>query len=168
MYHQFRKQTLDDCNQRCGERTFPRESHVFQIIVTPLYSTDNKHGVQRQVSVTKMHVFNHLESVTKLHVFNPLLSVANPQVFYYLEFDAKIFDIIYQLSPFSGRQTFGSHSNKGGNCIRSQPCSGYSSAITIFICGSTIQTPYIEAEAVDSVVPRIMKTIYKGLFRSLY
>ena len=30
-----------------------------------------------------------------------------PQVFYYLVSDAKIFDIIYQLS----------HSNKGDNCI---------------------------------------------------
>ena len=67
--------------------------------------------------------------------------LAKPQVFYYLMSDAKIFDIIYQLSPllecdptfvsprshirgsprvtllFSGRQTVGSHSNKGVNCI---------------------------------------------------
>ena len=62
---------------------------------------------------------------------------AKPQVFYYLVSDAKIFDIIYQLSPFlecdptvclpekskvtrglfEGRQTVGSHSNKGDNCI---------------------------------------------------
>ena len=69
---------------------------------------------------------------------------AKPQVFYYLVSDAKIFDIIYQLSPllecdptvcfpreklghplaspqvtllFPGRQTVGSHSNKGDNCI---------------------------------------------------
>ena len=54
---------------------------------------------------------------------------AKPQVFYYLVSDAKIFDIIYQLSPLldcdpmvclpSGDLTFlwetnvGSHSNKG-------------------------------------------------------
>jgi hypothetical protein len=59
---------------------------------------------------------------------------AKPQVFYYLVSDAKLFDIIYQLSLFvsprkvrspsgkplfSGRQTVGSHSNKGDNCIRS-------------------------------------------------
>ena len=47
---------------------------------------------------------------------------AKPQVFSCLVFDAKIFDIIYQLSPwvtllFSGSQTVGSHSNKGDNCI---------------------------------------------------
>jgi hypothetical protein len=30
-------------------RKFPHESHVFPIIVTSLDSTDNKHGVQRQV-----------------------------------------------------------------------------------------------------------------------
>jgi hypothetical protein len=53
-----------------------------------------------------------------------------PQVFYYLVSGAKIFHIIYQLSPllecdptvtllFSGRQTFGSHSKEGDNCIRS-------------------------------------------------
>ena len=109
-------------------RKFPREPHVFLIIVTSLDSTDNTHGVQRQifqhllsikilhvfnhlvsvtklrvighlVSVTKLHVYNHLESVTKLHVFNHLASVAKPQVFYYLVSDAKIFDIIFQLSP---------------------------------------------------------------------
>jgi hypothetical protein len=61
---------------------------------------------------------------------------AKPQVFYYLVSDAKIFDIIYQLSPleklghpgasprvtllFSGRQTVGSHSKKGDNCIGSR------------------------------------------------
>ena len=41
------------------------------------------------------------ESVTKLHVFNfnHLASVAKSQVFYYLVSDAKIVDIIYQLSP---------------------------------------------------------------------
>ena len=68
---------------------------------------------------------------------------AKPHVFYYLVSDSKIFDIIYQLSPlldcdptvcsprkvshpraspqvtllFFGRQTVGSHSNKGDNCI---------------------------------------------------
>jgi hypothetical protein len=95
------------------------------------------------VSVINLHVFNPLESVTKLHIFNHLASVAKPQVFYYLVSDAKIFDIIYKLSPllecdstvssplemlghprasprvtllFSGRQTVGSHSNKGDNC----------------------------------------------------
>ena len=50
------------------------------------------------VSATKLHVFNHLWSVTKLHVFNHVASVANSQVFYYLMSNAKIFDIIYQLS----------------------------------------------------------------------
>ena len=66
------------------------------------------------------------------HVFPIIVTFAKPQVFYYLMSDAKIFDIIYQLSSllecdptvclpeilFSGRQTVESHSNKGDNCIR--------------------------------------------------
>jgi hypothetical protein len=57
------------------------------------------HVFNHLVSVTKLRVIGHLVSVTKLHVFNHLASVAMPQVFYYLVSDAKIFDIIYQLSP---------------------------------------------------------------------
>jgi hypothetical protein len=58
---------------------------------------------------------------------------AKPQVFYYLVSDAKIFDIIYQLSPLlecdpncrvTLRQTVRSHSNKGDNCIRSPMSEG--------------------------------------------
>ena len=83
-------------------RKFPREPHVFPIIVTFLNSTDSKHGVtyvfNHLVSVTKLRVIGHLVSVTKLHVFNHLASVAKPQVFYYLLSDAKIFDIIFKLS----------------------------------------------------------------------
>ena len=72
------------------------------------------------VSVTKLHVSNHLESVTKLHVFNYLASVEKPQAFYYLVSDAKIFDISPRVTLlFSGRQTVGSHSNKGDNCMLS-------------------------------------------------
>ena len=56
------------------------------------------HVFNHLVSVTKLRVIGHLVSVTKLHVFNHLASVEKPQVFYYLVSDAKIFDIIYQLS----------------------------------------------------------------------
>ena len=59
-------------------RKFPREHHMFPIIVTSLDSTDSKHGVY---SITW--------SLTKLHAFNHLASVAKPQVFYYLVSDAK-------------------------------------------------------------------------------
>jgi hypothetical protein len=102
-------------------------------VIGHLVSVINLHVFNHLESVTKQHVFNPLESVTKLHIFNHLASVAKPQVF----------DIIYKLSPllecdstispplemlghprasprvtllFSGRQTVGSHSNKGDNC----------------------------------------------------
>ena len=69
--------------------------HVFNHLV----SVRKLRVIGHLVSVTKLHVFNHLESVRKLHVFNHLASVAMQQVFYYLVSDAKLFDIIYQLSP---------------------------------------------------------------------
>ena len=81
----------------------------------------------------KPQVFYYLVSDAKIfdiiYQLSPLLEY-DPTVFYYLVSDAKIFHIIYQLSPllecdptvtllFSGRQTFGSHSKEGDNCIRS-------------------------------------------------
>ena len=88
--------------------------HVFNHLV----SVTKLRVIGHLVSVTKLHLFNHLESVTKLHVFNYLASVEKPQVFYYLVSDAKIFDISPRVTlHFSERQTVGSHSNKGDNCI---------------------------------------------------
>jgi hypothetical protein len=88
--------------------------HVFNHLV----SVTKLRVIGHLVSVTKLHVFNHLESVTKLHVFNYLASVEKPQVFYYLVSDAKIFDISPRVTLlFSGRQTVGSHSKKGDNCL---------------------------------------------------
>jgi hypothetical protein len=43
-----------------------------------------------------------MERMLFIKIFNDLASVAKPQVFYYLVSDAKIFDIIYQLSPLQG------------------------------------------------------------------
>ena len=107
---------------------------MFPIIVTSLDSTDNKHGIQRQVR----HCRRRRNFIYYIEYFR------KAQVFYYLVSDAKIFDIIYQLSPllecdpdglspleklghtraisrvtllFSARQTIGSQSNKGDNCI---------------------------------------------------
>ena len=88
--------------------------HVFNHLV----SVTKLHVIGHLVSVTKLHVLNHLESVTKLHVFNYLASVEKPQILYYLVSGAKIFDINPRVTlPFSGRQTVGSHSNKGDNSI---------------------------------------------------
>ena len=62
---------------------------MFPIIVTSLDSTDNKHGIQRQVRPVGEEEILYIIS----NIF------AKPQVFHYLVSDAKIFDIIYQLSP---------------------------------------------------------------------
>ena len=70
-------------------RKFPREPHVFPIIVTSLDSTDNKHGAQRQVRRCRRRRILYIIS----NIF------AKPRVFYYFVSDAKIFDIVYQLSP---------------------------------------------------------------------
>ena len=56
---------------------------MFPIIVTSLDSKDNIHGVVGEEEI--------------LYIISNIF--AKPQVFYYLVFDAKIFDIIYQLSP---------------------------------------------------------------------
>jgi hypothetical protein len=89
---------------------------VFPMIVTSLDSTDN----DRFVAVGEEEILYIISNI-----------FAKPQVFYYLVPDAKIFDIIYQLSHrprvtllFSGRQTVGSHSNKGDHCIRLPLCEG--------------------------------------------
>ena len=77
---------------------------MFPIIVTSLDLTDNKHGVSsdRFVAVGEEEILYIISNI-----------FAKPQVFYYLVSDA---------SPrvtllFSGRQTVGSHSIKGDNCI---------------------------------------------------
>ena len=63
---------------------FPREPHVFSIIVTSLDSTDNKHGVQRKKKCYILYrIFSHSR-----------------------RYSTKIFDIIYQLSPLLGDLTF--------------------------------------------------------------
>ena len=71
-------------------RKFPREPHVFPMIVTSLDSIDNKHGVQRQVRRCR----RRRNFIYYIEYFRKAAGT-----FYYLVSDAKIFDIIYQLSP---------------------------------------------------------------------
>jgi hypothetical protein len=62
---------------------------MFPIIVTSLDLTDNKHASSdRFVAVGEGEIVYIISNI-----------FAKPQVFYYLVSDAKIFDIIYQLSP---------------------------------------------------------------------
>jgi hypothetical protein len=78
-----------DCEEI--QRKFPRKPHVFPIIVTSLDSTDNLAHMassDRFVAVGEEEILYIISNI-----------FAKPQVFYYLVSDAKIFDIIYQLSP---------------------------------------------------------------------
>jgi hypothetical protein len=57
----------------------------FHYLSFNVYSTDNKHGVQRQVRRCRRRFFLYIISNIS----------AKPQVFYYLVSDAKIFDITF-------------------------------------------------------------------------
>jgi hypothetical protein len=108
----------------------PREPHVFPIIVTSLDLTDNKHGVQRLVRRCRRRInfiyyieyFHKAAGILLLGVwcknirYNiPIITLVGvwPDGFYPFE---KLGHPRVTLL-FSGRQTVGSHSNKGDICI---------------------------------------------------
>ena len=68
-------------------RKLPREPHVFPLPL--IQQTTNMASSDRfVVAVSEEEILYIISNI-----------FAKPQVFYYLIFDAKIFDIIYQLSP---------------------------------------------------------------------
>ena len=71
-------------------RKFPREPHAFPIIqLLPL--------IQQTTNMASSDKFVAVGEEEILYIISNIF--AKPQVFYYLVSDAKIFDIIYQLSP---------------------------------------------------------------------
>ena len=117
-------------------RKFPCEPHMFPIIVTSLDSTENKHGVQRQVHRCRRrrNFIYYIEYFRKAAGIL-LLGVWCKTIRYNIPIITLVGVWPDNLSPleklghprasplvtllFSGRQTVGSHSNKGDNCIRS-------------------------------------------------
>jgi hypothetical protein len=137
---------------------FPREPHVFPIIVTSLDSTDNKHGFQRQVRrcrrrrnfIYYIEYFRKAAGVLLLGAWckniqydipiitlvgvwpdglSPLEKLGHPLDLTFTNYHP-CWSVTRQfVSPrkvrsyprvtllFEGRQTVGSHSNKGDNCI---------------------------------------------------
>jgi hypothetical protein len=109
---------------------------TFPIIVTSLDSTDNKHGVQRQVRRCrrKRNLICYIEYFRKAAGIL-LLGVWCKNIRYNIPIITLVGVWPNGLSPleklghppasprvtlfFSGRPTVGSHSNKGDNCIRS-------------------------------------------------
>ena len=110
-------------------RKFPIEPHVFPIIVTSLDSTDNKHGVQRKVRrcIYYIEYFRKAAGILLLGVwcknirYNiPIITLVGVWPDGWSPFEKLGHP---RASPrvtllFSGRQTVGSQSNKGDNCIR--------------------------------------------------
>ena len=94
---------LSDKDSENRKRKISSSLKYFRTILAKNYQNGNFESftcdVLEFVSDTTMHAFNHLEYVIKLHVLNHLASVAKWQVFNYLVSDAKIFDILYHLSP---------------------------------------------------------------------
>ena len=117
-------------------RKFPCEPHMFPIIVTSLDSTDNKHGVQRQFCRCRRrrNFIYYIEYFRKAAGIL-LLGVWCKNIRYNIPIITLVGVWPDDLSPlekldhpqasprltllFSGRQTVGSHSNKGDNCILS-------------------------------------------------
>jgi hypothetical protein len=115
-------------------RKFPREPHVFPMIVTSLDSIDNKHGVQRQVRRCRRrrNFIYYIEYFRKAAGIL-LLGVWCKNILYNIPIISLVGVWPDGLSPleklgypraspgvtilFSGRQTVRSHSNKGDNCI---------------------------------------------------
>ena len=115
-------------------KKFPCEPHMFPIIVTSLDSTDNKHGVQRQLCRCRRrrNFIYYIEYFRKAAGIL-LLGVWCKNIRYNIPIINLVGVWPDSLSPlenlghprasprvtllFSGRQTVGSHSNKGDNCI---------------------------------------------------
>ena len=113
-------------------KKFPREPHVFPIIVTSLDLTDNKHGVQRQVRRCRRrrNFIYYIEYFRKAAGIL-LLGVWWKNIRYNIPIITLVGVWPDGLSPleklghprprvtllFSGIQIAGSHFNKGDNCI---------------------------------------------------
>ena len=113
-------------------RKFPRELHVFPIIVTSLDSTDNKHGVQGQVRrcwrrrnfIYYIEYFRKAVGILLLGVWCKNIRYNIPIVTIGVWPDG-LFPLEKLGHPqvtllFAGRQTVVSHSNTGDNCIRTK------------------------------------------------
>jgi hypothetical protein len=111
-------------------RKFPREPHVFPIIVTSLDSTENKHGVQRQVRrCRRRRKFIYYIEYFREAADILLLGVWCKNIRYNIPIITLVGVWPDSLSPleklsyprvtllFSWRQTVGSYSNKGDNYI---------------------------------------------------
>jgi hypothetical protein len=111
-------------------RKFPREPQVFPIIVTSLDSTDNKHGVQRQIRrCSRRRNFIYYIEYFRKSAGILLLGVWCKNIRYNIPIITLVGVWPDGLSPleklghprvtlfFSRRHTVGSHSNKGDNCI---------------------------------------------------
>ena len=108
-------------------RKFPREPHMFPIIVTSIDSTDNKHGVQRQVRCCRrrrnfiyyIEYFRKTAGILLLGVWCKNIRYNIP-IITLVGVWPRRFVSPWVTLLFSGRQTVGSPSNKGDNCIMSQ------------------------------------------------